>query len=189
MLFSFGFQQEGSGALTVHPYWVVVSIIQFLLLFYLLRRFLWGPILRTLRDRAAKIREGLALAEQAKADREHLKAEIERLPVNGRRWQTFALLTPTANSDPEDGNLLSFRGLPPGFPLCPRFQGLRFSVRPRFLASTVFPLFSVETVRRRLRETRPVFLSLRGAPVFLFLFMLPPASENVEVHQDGPAIG
>ena len=85
MLFSFGFQQEGTGALTVHPYWVVVSIIQFLLLFYLLRRFLWGPILRTLRDRAAKIREGLALAEQAKADREHLKAEIERLLADARR--------------------------------------------------------------------------------------------------------
>jgi F-type H+-transporting ATPase subunit b len=85
MLSSFGFQAEGGGALTVHPYWVVVSIIQFLLLFYLLRRFLWGPILRTLRDRAAKIREGLALAEQAKADREHLKAEIERLLAEARR--------------------------------------------------------------------------------------------------------
>jgi len=85
MLSSFGFQAEGGGALTVHPYWVVVSISQFLLLFYLLRRFLWGPILRTLRDRAAKIREGLALAEQAKADREHLKAEIERLLADARR--------------------------------------------------------------------------------------------------------
>ena len=35
--------------------------------------------------------------------------EIERLPVNGRRWQTFALLTPTANADA--AGLLSFRGL------------------------------------------------------------------------------
>src|SRR6266852_5495388 len=85
MLFSFGFQQEGGGALTVHPYWVVVSIVQFLLLFYLLRRFLLGPILKTLHDRAAKIREGLALAEQAKADREQLKAEIERLLAEARR--------------------------------------------------------------------------------------------------------
>ncbi len=33
--------------------------------------------------------------------------------MNGRRWQTFALLTPTANPDPEEGNLLSFRGLSP----------------------------------------------------------------------------
>jgi hypothetical protein len=36
--------------------------------------------------------------------------EIETLPVNGRRWQTFALLTPTVNADPEGVGLLSFRG-------------------------------------------------------------------------------
>jgi len=38
--------------------------------------------------------------------------EIESLPVNGRRWQTFALLTPTVNADPEGVGLLSFRGVP-----------------------------------------------------------------------------
>jgi hypothetical protein len=37
--------------------------------------------------------------------------EIERLPVNGRRWQTFALLTPAVNPDPEGEGLLSFRGV------------------------------------------------------------------------------
>jgi len=37
--------------------------------------------------------------------------EIERLPVNGRRWETFALLMPTVNSDPEGDGLLSFRGV------------------------------------------------------------------------------
>jgi hypothetical protein len=37
--------------------------------------------------------------------------EIERLPVNGRRWQTFALLMPTVNSDPGGDGLLSFRGV------------------------------------------------------------------------------
>jgi len=36
--------------------------------------------------------------------------EIEGLPVNGRRWQSFALLTPTVNADPEGVGLLSFRG-------------------------------------------------------------------------------
>ncbi len=35
--------------------------------------------------------------------------EIQRLPVKGRRWQTFALLTPAANADA--AGLLSFRGL------------------------------------------------------------------------------
>ena len=37
--------------------------------------------------------------------------EIERLPVNGRRWQTFALLMPGVNADAEWDGLLSFRGL------------------------------------------------------------------------------
>jgi Carboxypeptidase regulatory-like domain/TonB dependent receptor len=36
--------------------------------------------------------------------------ELQSLPVNGRRWQTFALLTPTVNADPEGVGLLSFRG-------------------------------------------------------------------------------
>ena len=33
------------------------------------------------------------------------------MPVNGRRWQTFALLTPTVNADPQGDGLLSFRGV------------------------------------------------------------------------------
>ncbi|MBB5318532.1 TonB-dependent receptor [Tunturibacter empetritectus] len=37
--------------------------------------------------------------------------EMERTPVNGRRWQAFALLTPTVNADPEGDGLLSFRGV------------------------------------------------------------------------------
>jgi hypothetical protein len=37
--------------------------------------------------------------------------EIERLPVNGRRWQTFAMLMPGVNADPEGDGLLSFRGV------------------------------------------------------------------------------
>jgi hypothetical protein len=36
--------------------------------------------------------------------------ELQSLPVNGRRWQTFALLTPTVNADPDGVGLLSFRG-------------------------------------------------------------------------------
>src|SRR5271168_1164680 len=37
--------------------------------------------------------------------------ELERLPVNGRRWQSFALLMPGVNVDPEGDGLLSFRGV------------------------------------------------------------------------------
>ena len=84
MLFS-PLTEEGGGALTVHPYWIVVSIVQFLLLFYLLRRFLWGPILRTLQARADRIREGLENAEAARREREQLQAEVERLLGEARR--------------------------------------------------------------------------------------------------------
>ena len=41
-------------------------------------------------------------------------SEIDLLPANGQRWQTFALLTPTANPDSQSDDseaLLSFRGL------------------------------------------------------------------------------
>ena len=84
MLFGPGVE-EGGGALTVHPYWVLVSIVQFLLLFYLLRRFLWGPILRTLHDRAERIREGLVAAEAAHAERQRMQQEVERLLMDARR--------------------------------------------------------------------------------------------------------
>jgi F-type H+-transporting ATPase subunit b len=77
--------EEGGGALTVHPYWVLVSIVQFLLLFYLLRRFLWGPIQATLQRRADRIREGLEAAEAAKREREQMRVEVERLLAEARQ--------------------------------------------------------------------------------------------------------
>lgn len=77
--------EEGGGALTVHPYWVLVSIVQFLILFWLLRRFLWGPVTRTLETRAQRIREGLELAETSKLERERMKQEVEQLLAQARR--------------------------------------------------------------------------------------------------------
>ena len=76
---------EGPTGLVVHPFWVLVSIVNFLVILYLLRRYLWGPILTVLANRAAKIREGLAMAEAAKVERERMKAEIERLLAEARR--------------------------------------------------------------------------------------------------------
>ena len=76
---------EGPTGLVVHPFWVLVSIVNFLVILYLLRRYLWGPILTVLANRAAKIREGLAMAEAAKVERERMKAEVERLLADARR--------------------------------------------------------------------------------------------------------
>ena len=71
--------------LVVHPFWVLVSIVNFVVILYLLRRYLWGPILTVLANRAEKIREGLAMAEAAKVEREKMKAEVERLLADARR--------------------------------------------------------------------------------------------------------
>jgi len=79
------FAAEGPTGLVVHPFWVLVSIVNFLVILYLLRRYLWAPILTVLADRAEKIREGLAMAEAARAERERMKAEVERLLADARR--------------------------------------------------------------------------------------------------------
>lgn len=81
----FAFLAEEAVGLTVQPYWVLVAIVQFGLLFFLLQRFLWGPILRTLQTRADKIREGLDAAEAAKREREQMTVEVERLLGEARR--------------------------------------------------------------------------------------------------------
>jgi F-type H+-transporting ATPase subunit b len=57
-------------------------------LLYVLRTFMWGPIARTLDSRAAKIREGLEFAEEAKAERQRMQTEVERLLGEARREAT-----------------------------------------------------------------------------------------------------
>ena len=73
------------GGLIVDPYWVLVAIVQFGLLFWLLQRFLWGPVTTALDARAQRIREGLDNAEAAKRERTQMQAEVERLLNEARR--------------------------------------------------------------------------------------------------------
>ena len=80
-----GFLAEETTGLTVQPYWVLVAIVQFLVLFFLLQRFLWGPIQKTLQARADRIREGLENAEAAKRERAQMQVEVERLLGDARR--------------------------------------------------------------------------------------------------------
>ena len=44
--------EEAPTGLVVHPFWVIVSVVNFLVILYLLRRYLWGPILTVLANRA-----------------------------------------------------------------------------------------------------------------------------------------
>ena len=80
-----GILAEETSGLSVQPYWVLVAIVQFLLLFFLLQKFLWGPIQKTLEARADRIREGLETAEAAKRERTQMQAEVERLLADARR--------------------------------------------------------------------------------------------------------
>ena len=79
------FLEENPFALTVDPYWILVSLVQFGLLYWLLRRFLWGPVTATLQQRADRIREGLEAAEAAKREREQMTVEVERLLAAARQ--------------------------------------------------------------------------------------------------------
>jgi F-type H+-transporting ATPase subunit b len=81
-------EEAAPTALVVHPFWVLVSIVNFLVLLYVLRAFMWGPIMRTLDSRATKIREGLQMAEEAKAERQRMQVEVERLLAEARREAT-----------------------------------------------------------------------------------------------------
>jgi F-type H+-transporting ATPase subunit b len=85
VLFAPFIAEEAPTALIVHPFWVLVSIVNFLVLLYLLRRYMWGPITATLDSRAAKIREGLELTEAATREREQLKQEVDRTLSEARR--------------------------------------------------------------------------------------------------------
>lgn len=56
---------------------LLAQIVNFVIILFLLNRFLVGPITKTLMDRRARIEQGLKDAEQARTDRE--QAEQERL--------------------------------------------------------------------------------------------------------------
>ncbi|MFP5342596.1 MAG: F0F1 ATP synthase subunit B [Candidatus Limnocylindria bacterium] len=63
--------------LTINLFWVIVSAINFLILFALVWSFAFKPLARTLDARKAAIEQGLKDAEQARRDRE--RAESERV--------------------------------------------------------------------------------------------------------------
>ena len=78
-------EETGPAGLVVHPFWVLVSLANFLFLLWVLRTYMWGPLTRMLDTRAAKIREGLELAEQNKQEQVRLRTEVEHTLGEARR--------------------------------------------------------------------------------------------------------
>jgi len=56
---------------------VLTHILAFLLLFALVRRFVWGPVLRLIDERQAAIRKDLDAAESSRRQSEALRAQYE----------------------------------------------------------------------------------------------------------------
>ncbi len=60
------------------------TFISFAVLFFLLKKFAWKPIVGTVNDREQSIREALASAEKAKLEMENLTADNERILKEAR---------------------------------------------------------------------------------------------------------
>ena len=80
-------QEEGGEAagLTINLFWVLISAINFIVLFVIVWSFAFKPLSRTLESRKAAIEQGLADAEQARRDRESAEAERTATLAEARR--------------------------------------------------------------------------------------------------------
>ena len=70
--------------LTPHLGFFVWTLIAFIVVFLLLKKFAWKPILKSLNEREAGIAESLASAERVKAEMAQLKSENEALLAKAR---------------------------------------------------------------------------------------------------------
>lgn len=87
---------EASG-LSINIFWVIVAALNFIIFLALIWRFGFDPIARILADRKARIEQGLADAEQARTDRDAVRAEHERVIAEARR-EAIALITAAQKS-------------------------------------------------------------------------------------------
>src|SRR5919202_6365666 len=60
------------------------TLLAFLIVFFILRKFAWGPILNSLNQREKTIAESLETAERVKAEMAQLKSENEALMAKAR---------------------------------------------------------------------------------------------------------
>jgi F-type H+-transporting ATPase subunit b len=75
----------GFASLGINLPLLVVFIINFIILFVLLRIFLYNPVLKMLDERAKRTKEGMELAEATKKEYEQAKSEIQKQIEKGRQ--------------------------------------------------------------------------------------------------------
>ncbi len=67
------------------------TLIAFLAVFFILRKFAWGPIISSLGDREKGIADSIATAERVRNEMSQLKAENEKLLAQAREERTAML--------------------------------------------------------------------------------------------------
>jgi len=82
----------GFSSLGINLPLLVAFLINFAVLFILLKIFLYKPILKMLDERAKKTQEGMELAEATKKEYEQAKAEVQRQIEKGRQ-EAQAIIT------------------------------------------------------------------------------------------------
>ena len=75
----------GFASLGINLPLLVVFIINFIVLFVLLRLFLYKPVLKMLDERAKRTEDAMDLAEATKKEFEQAKAEVQKQIENGRQ--------------------------------------------------------------------------------------------------------
>ncbi len=70
--------------LTPHLGFFVWTLVAFLILFFLLKKFAWKPILKSLGERETKIADAIASADKVKAEMAQMKSENEALIAKAR---------------------------------------------------------------------------------------------------------
>ncbi len=82
----------GFASLGINLPLLVVFIINFIVLFVLLRIFLYKPVLKMLDERAKRTKEGMELAEATKKDYEQARTEVQKQIEKGRQ-EAQAIIT------------------------------------------------------------------------------------------------
>lgn len=67
------------------------TLLAFLIVFFILKKFAWKPILKSLKDREESIAGSLATAEKVKAEMAQMKSENEALMAKAREERTAML--------------------------------------------------------------------------------------------------
>jgi len=70
---------------------IVWTLLAFLVVLFILKKFAWGPILKGLNDRETNIAESIATAEKVKAEMAQLKNDNEALLASAREERSAML--------------------------------------------------------------------------------------------------